>query len=108
MPPTGHDYWKDPDVIEGVANRYPDMDMRPYGVGPPKAVGWFVTHSAWNSTMESILARLAKIACPLAPCDQSINAAWVSTRRKPIGFELCQVSVTVTLAERLESWINGS
>ena len=37
MPPVGHDYWKDPDVIEGVANRYPDMDMRPYTGGPPNS-----------------------------------------------------------------------
>ena len=36
FPPAGHEYWKDPEVLEGVANRYPTMDMRPYGGGPPK------------------------------------------------------------------------
>lgn len=35
FPPVGHEYWSDPDVVTGVANRYPKMDMRPYGGGPP-------------------------------------------------------------------------
>ena len=37
FPAVDHDYWSDPEAIEGVANRYPEMDMRPYGGGPPKA-----------------------------------------------------------------------
>lgn len=36
FPPVDSEYWKDPLVVEGVANRYPTMDMRPYGGGPPK------------------------------------------------------------------------
>ena len=33
FPPVGHAYWKDDDARTGVANRYPDMDMTPYGGG---------------------------------------------------------------------------
>jgi hypothetical protein len=36
FPPVGHPYWEDPDMVEGVGRRYPKMDMRPYGGGPPK------------------------------------------------------------------------
>jgi len=36
FPPVGHPYWKEKDALEGVANRYPKMDLRPYGGGPPK------------------------------------------------------------------------
>ena len=36
FPGVDHEYWKDPDMVEAVANRYPEMDMRPYGGGPPK------------------------------------------------------------------------
>ena len=31
FPPVGHDYWKDPEARFGVSNRYPEMDMTPYG-----------------------------------------------------------------------------
>lgn len=34
FPPVGHAYWNDTDVLEGVRNRYPTMDMRPYGGSP--------------------------------------------------------------------------
>ena len=37
FPPVGHEYWKDPDMVKGVGRRYPKMDMRPYGGGPPLA-----------------------------------------------------------------------
>ncbi|ORX39604.1 hypothetical protein BD324DRAFT_648244 [Kockovaella imperatae] len=36
FPGVNHAYWKDEDMVEAVSNRYPDMDMRPYGGGPPK------------------------------------------------------------------------
>ena len=36
MPEVGHDYWKDPDVLIAMSNRYPEMDMRPYGGQAPK------------------------------------------------------------------------
>ncbi|KZO98347.1 hypothetical protein CALVIDRAFT_596879 [Calocera viscosa TUFC12733] len=36
FPPVGSPYWKEKDALEGVANRYPKMDLRPYGGGPPK------------------------------------------------------------------------
>jgi ectoine hydroxylase-related dioxygenase (phytanoyl-CoA dioxygenase family) len=37
FPGVGHEYWEDADALEGTAMRYPTMDMRPYGGGPPKA-----------------------------------------------------------------------
>ena len=36
FPPVGHSYWEDSDSLEAVSNRYPKMDMRPYGGGPAK------------------------------------------------------------------------
>ena len=36
FPGVGHEYWKEEEVREGVSMRYRDMDMRPYGGGPPK------------------------------------------------------------------------
>ena len=36
FPPVGNEYWTDKEALEGVATRYPTMDMRPYGGGPPK------------------------------------------------------------------------
>ena len=36
FPPVGHKYWLDPKAREGVANRYPTMDMRPYGGDLPR------------------------------------------------------------------------
>ncbi|GFZ44196.1 hypothetical protein JCM24511_01917 [Saitozyma sp. JCM 24511] len=37
FPGVGHDYWKERGVVEAVGKRYPQMDMRPYGGGPPLA-----------------------------------------------------------------------
>ena len=39
FPPVGHKYWEDPDARQGVANRYPKMDMRPYGGAGPQVNG---------------------------------------------------------------------
>jgi hypothetical protein len=33
FPPPGHEYWND-ETLEAVAMRYPQMDMRPYGLKP--------------------------------------------------------------------------
>lgn len=30
FPPVGHAYWNDPDVVEAVGKRYPQIDMAPY------------------------------------------------------------------------------
>ena len=38
FPPVGHEYWQDEDAFEAVGNRYPEMDLRPYG-GPGPKVG---------------------------------------------------------------------
>jgi ectoine hydroxylase-related dioxygenase (phytanoyl-CoA dioxygenase family) len=35
FPGVGHAYWEDEEMVKGVARRYPKMDMRPYGGGPP-------------------------------------------------------------------------
>ena len=37
FPGVEHEYWKDPEMVEAVGNRYPDMDMRSYGGAPPKS-----------------------------------------------------------------------
>ncbi|RSH81522.1 hypothetical protein EHS25_006144 [Saitozyma podzolica] len=37
FPGVEHDYWKERGVVEAVGKRYPQMDMRPYGGGPPLA-----------------------------------------------------------------------
>lgn len=35
FPAVGHAYWKEEGMLEAVGRRYPKMDMRPYGGGPP-------------------------------------------------------------------------
>ena len=36
FPAVGSDYWNDEEVLDGVTQKYPGMDMRPYGGPPPR------------------------------------------------------------------------
>jgi UDP:flavonoid glycosyltransferase YjiC (YdhE family) len=61
-----------------------------------QAVGYFLGHGGWNSIVESLAQGVPRILWPLAQCDQAINAALLSTREAPVGFELLQVSHKLT------------
>ena len=56
------------------------------------SVGWFLSHGGWNSISESMVQGIPMILWPLQQSDQSLNAALLSMRAEPVGFELLQVS----------------
>lgn len=61
------------------------------------SVGWFLSHGGWNSISESMAQGIPMILWPLQQSDQALNAALLSTRDDPLGFELLQVSILVLL-----------
>ncbi|KDN71390.1 putative glucosyltransferase [Colletotrichum sublineola] len=55
------------------------------------AVGWLVAHGGFNSAVESLVQGIPLVGWPLAPGDNAINVAMLSTRDKPVAFELMQI-----------------
>ncbi|MCJ1438144.1 hypothetical protein MMC27_007531 [Xylographa pallens] len=55
------------------------------------ALGWFLSHGGWNSISESLAQGVPLIVWPLSQSDQAINAAMLSTRERPVAFELLQI-----------------
>ncbi|GLT54697.1 hypothetical protein SLA2020_278760 [Shorea laevis] len=78
-----------------------------------KAVGGFLTHNGWNSTLEGIVAGVPMISWPTI-ADQPINSRWVSEVWK-IGVDMkdtcdrstIEMMIRAVMEERKEE-INGS
>ncbi|KAF5519386.1 UDP-glycosyltransferase 72B1 [Colletotrichum aenigma] len=54
------------------------------------SIGWLFAHGGFNSTVESLVQGIPLIGWPLAPGDNAINTAVVSTRKNPVAFEVMQ------------------
>ena len=57
------------------------------------ALGWFLSHSGWNSITESLAQGVPMIVWPLSRSDQAINAAMLATGKRPVALELMQAGV---------------
>ncbi|KAK2037204.1 glucosyltransferase [Colletotrichum somersetense] len=55
------------------------------------AVGWLLAHGGFNSAVESLVQGIPLVGWPLAPGDNAINVAMLSTRDRPVAFELMQI-----------------
>ncbi|KAI8296212.1 hypothetical protein K4K59_004233 [Colletotrichum sp. SAR11_240] len=55
------------------------------------SIGWLFAHGGFNSTVESLVQGIPLIGWPLAPGDNAINTAVVSTRKNPVAFEVMQI-----------------
>ncbi|KAK2743136.1 indole-3-acetate beta-glucosyltransferase [Colletotrichum kahawae] len=55
------------------------------------SIGWLFAHGGFNSTVESLVQGIPLIGWPLAPGDNAINTAVVSTGKEPVAFEVMQV-----------------
>ncbi|KAF4818959.1 UDP-glycosyltransferase 76D1 [Colletotrichum siamense] len=55
------------------------------------SIGWLFAHGGFNSTVESLVQGIPLIGWPLAPGDNAINTAVVSTRQNPVAFEVMQI-----------------
>lgn len=64
-----------------------------------KAIGGFLTHSGWNSTLESLAAGVPMICCPSFG-DQHVNSRFVSEVCK-VGLDMKDVACDRNLVENM-------
>jgi hypothetical protein len=55
------------------------------------SINFFLGHGGWNGISESMAQGVPMILWPLAQSDQAGNAALLSLRQQPVGFELLQI-----------------
>ncbi|XP_059669225.1 7-deoxyloganetic acid glucosyl transferase-like [Cornus florida] len=93
------------ELVEGTRERGYMVDWAPQEeVLAHPAVGGFLTHSGWNSTLESIVSGVPMICWPYF-ADQTINSRFVSEVWK-LGFDMKDTCDRVTIEKKIIDLMN--